>query len=250
MTSWISEPVTARRPDSCSSTCVALGPTCAIAPSTSRSALFSTVLDTCAVEMPWLDAEGVVAEYADGIRWLGQRDSSRQKLVLLLGSNIGNLDDVAAQAFFSSLRQALRDGDHVLVGFDLLKDPKRLCRAYDDSAGVTAEFNLNLLRRINRELAANFEVSSFRHYATFSPARRAMESYLVSTRRQSVEISGKPFDFAAWEPVHTEISRKYREAEVTAFAKAAGFVEVGHFFDERRFFVDALWRVGSARTVP
>jgi dimethylhistidine N-methyltransferase len=206
-------------------------------------AAVKTALEACQRELPWLKAEGVVAEYGQGIRWLAERDAARQRLVLLLGSNIGNLRDDEARGFFTALRASLRRGDHVLVGFDLLKDVHWLQQAYDDAAGVTAEFNLNLLRRINRELCANFELAAFRHLAVFSPTRRAMESYLLSRREQTVQVAGRSYEFKAWEPIHTEISRKYRTNEVTAFAQQAGLTEVGHFFDERRLFADALWRV-------
>src|SRR5204863_7426086 len=116
--------------------------------------------------------------------------------------------------------------------------------AYDDSAGVTREFNLNLLRRINRELEGTFDVSAFRHFATFSPARRRIESYLLSMRRQTVRAAGHEYAFEPWEPLHTEISRKYREEDVEAFARQAGFIEVSRLFDTQRLFLDALWRVG------
>ncbi|HEX3597481.1 MAG TPA: L-histidine N(alpha)-methyltransferase [Polyangiaceae bacterium] len=206
----------------------------------------ATVLDACAAELPWLPTEGVVAEYEAGIRWLSRRDANRSRLVLFLGSNVGNLDDVNARGFFSSLYEALLPGDHVLVGFDLVKDVRVMQPAYDDASGVTAEFNLNLLRRINRELGANFDENAFRHYATFSPSRRAMESYLLSCKAQKVRVGRREYAFEAWEPLHTEISRKYYESDVRGFAEDVGFVEVGHFFDERRLFVDALWRVGPA----
>jgi dimethylhistidine N-methyltransferase len=206
----------------------------------------ATVLDACAAELPWLPTEGVVAEYEAGIRWLSRRDANRSRLVLFLGSNVGNLDDVNARGFFSSLYEALLPGDHVLVSFDLVKDVRVMQPAYDDASGVTAEFNLNLLRRINRELGANFDENAFRHYATFSPSRRAMESYLLSCKAQKVRVGRREYAFEAWEPLHTEISRKYYESDVRGFAEDVGFVEVGHFFDERRLFVDALWRVGPA----
>jgi L-histidine N-alpha-methyltransferase len=208
----------------------------------------ATVLAACAEELPWLDAEGVVAEYEAGIRWLARRDRGRSRLVLFLGSNVGNLDDDRANGFFQSLRDALRPGDHVLVGFDLVKDVGVLVPAYDDAQGVTAEFNLNLLRRINRELGGNFDLGAFRHFATYSPMRRAMESHLLSTKDQTVRVAGREYHFEAWEPLHTEISRKYRLSDVSAFAAEAGFVEVGHYFDPERLFVEALWRVGSGGT--
>jgi dimethylhistidine N-methyltransferase len=208
----------------------------------SRGALESAI-EACEREMPWLTVEGVIAEYADGLRWLNARARTRPRLVLFLGSNVGNLDDQAARGFFRMLRGVLHPGDHVLVGFDLIKDVERLQRAYDDSAGVTAQFNLNLLLRINRELGGEFDPAKFRHFAVFSPRSRAMESYLLSKRRQSVRVGAVRYEFDAWEPIHTEISRKYRQLEIGAFAADAGFLEVGHFVDEQRSFVDALWRV-------
>jgi dimethylhistidine N-methyltransferase len=202
-----------------------------------------SVLGSCRQEQPWLAARGLVADYAEGIEWLARRDPSRCRLVLVLGSNVGNLTHGATLRFFRALRRALRPGDHVLVGFDLVKDPRVLQLAYDDPAGVTAEFNLNLLRRINRELGGDFDVRAFQHFATFAPVRRAMESYLISTRAQTVRVAGRSFELAAWEPIRTEISCKYRPSDVSAFARDAGFTEVGHYLDERRFFVDALWSV-------
>lgn len=202
-----------------------------------------TALKSCRAQLPGLAARGVVAEYAEGIAWLARNDPGRRRFVLALGSNIGNLHRAEAVRFFRSLRAALAPGDHVLIGFDLMKDVELLQRAYDDSAGVTAEFNLGLLRRINRELGADFDASAFRHFATFSPRDQAMESYLLSVRAQRVRLGDTSYTFDAWEPIKTEVSCKYRPTDVSSFARETGFVEVQHFFDERRWFVDALWRV-------
>jgi dimethylhistidine N-methyltransferase len=215
----------------------------------SEHALHS-VLAGCRREQPWLAAQGVIADYAEGIEWLSRRDPSRRRLVLVLGSNVGNLTHGGTQRFFRSLRAALRPGDHLLVGFDLVKDAQVLQLAYDDPAGVTAEFNLNLLRRINRELDGDFDPRAFQHHAAFAPTRRAMESYLISTRAQTVHVAGRSFEFEAWEPIRTEISCKYRPSDVSAFARDAGFAEVGHYLDERRFFVDALWSVEPDAATP
>jgi L-histidine N-alpha-methyltransferase len=206
------------------------------------------LLEGLSLELPALAAEGVAAEYTHAIEWLAERAPDHRRFVLFLGSNIGNLDSVTRARFFSSLRAALRPGDHVLVGFDLVKDPETLRRAYDDAGGVTAEFNLNLLRRINRELGADFRTTGFRHYATFSPQRSTMESHLLSVRKQSVRLQGVRYDFDPWEPLHTEISCKYRETDSAEFAVQAGFEEVGRYFDERHWFMDALWRVPSTES--
>lgn len=200
-------------------------------------------LGTCATEFPGLPANGIAAEYGQAVRWLVESDSERRRLVLLLGSNIGNLPDPVALGFLRDLRRALVPGDHVLVGFDLMKDVRLLQSAYDDGQGVTAEFNLNLLRRINRELGGTFDPSQFAHVATFSARERAMNSYLMSTVAQTVEVGGEQFAFGAWEAIQTEMSRKYLRSEVARFADQAGFVRVCELVDDREWFLDALWRV-------
>jgi uncharacterized SAM-dependent methyltransferase len=197
-----------------------------------------------ATAFPRLRVAPVEAEYFDGLRALDRR-SAGALLVLFLGSNIGNLERREAVEFLRLLRGTLRPGDHVLVGFDLLKDVSILRAAYDDEEGVTAAFNLNLLARVNRELGGDFDLAAFEHVATFDSERPAMESWLRSRRRQVVRVAGRSFRFEAGECIHTEISCKYREEEVSAFAAAAGFEEVGRYRDRRRWFADALWRVGE-----
>ena len=193
---------------------------------------------------PRLRISPVQAEYFDGLRALHRPDSGTL-LVLFLGSNIGNLEAPEAIGFLRAMRAALRPGDHVLVGFDLVKDLPVLHAAYDDDTGVTAAFNLNLLARINRELDGDFDLGAFEHVATFDPARPAMESWLRSRRRQRARVAGHSFQFQVGERIHTEISCKYREADIDAFAAAAGFEEIGRFRDRRGWFVDALWRVAE-----
>lgn len=189
----------------------------------------------------------VRADYAAGV---GQLESAlpsagsrAHRLVLMLGSNIGNLEHDAAARLLRRVRASMRAGEHLLVGFDVMKDPARLRAAYDDPEGVTAAFNLNLLARINRELGGDFDLTRWRHLATFDPRRPAMESWLLSTDRQTVRVLGKTFEIGAWETIHTEISCKYRDAHLDAFARSAGLVEVGRWTDARRDFVDVLYRV-------
>jgi dimethylhistidine N-methyltransferase len=208
------------------------------------SAALEDVSARMASAFPRLRVSSIEAEYFDGLRSLVRRDTGAL-LVLFLGSNIGNLERREAIDFLRLLRRSLRRGDHVLVGFDLLKDVSVLRAAYDDQAGVTAAFNLNLLARINKELDADFDLRHFEHVATFDRARPAMESWLCSQRRQFVQVAGRFFRFEAGECIHTEISCKYREGDITAFAAAAGFEEVGRYRDRRRWFADALWRVGE-----
>jgi len=212
------------------------------APIDISGAALADVSARMASEFPRLRVTPVEAEYFEGLRALQGRQPG-SLLVLFLGSNIGNLERAEAIAFLRSLRAALRPGDHVLVGFDLLKEVEVLRGAYDDAEGVTAAFNLNLLGRMNRELGADFDLEAFGHRATFDPVRPAMESWLVSRRRQRVRVAGRTFGFEAGEAIHTEISCKYREGDPSALAALAGFSEIGQFRDRRGWFVDALWRV-------
>jgi L-histidine N-alpha-methyltransferase len=193
--------------------------------------------------LPGLPVQPVRATYSSALRRLASLPQADSRLVLFLGSSIGNFEHAAARSTLRALRRALRPGDHLLVGFDLVKPLSLLQRAYDDPPGVTRAFNLNLLARINRELGADFDLSAFRHVATWDPVRPAMESWLESTRAQAVRIAAHRHRFAPGERIHTEISGKYSDAQVTAFGADAGFTEVGRFSDPSRWFVDVLWRV-------
>ncbi|MFT5430307.1 MAG: L-histidine N-alpha-methyltransferase [Myxococcota bacterium] len=198
--------------------------------------------------MPDMPVQGIVSEYADGIRWLHNQPNARRSLVLFLGSNIGNFNKARARAFLRRLWTALADGDRVLVGFDLKKDIDLLLSAYNDPQGVTGAFNLNLLTRINRELGANFNVDSFRHFGTYNVFSGAMESYLVSLEAQVVTVGAlsQSFKFDAWEPIHTEYSYKYLESDIVELAGATGFDLENRFYDRRKWFTNALCRVRKA----
>jgi len=191
---------------------------------------------------PQIPVASFVGDYAEGLAAVGKRFQDHVRVALFLGSNLGNLPPEEALALLGTWRRALRPGDLLLLGLDLMKDPELLQAAYDDAEGVTAAFNLNLLVRMNRELGADFDPSSFRHYARFDPRRNAMESYLVSTRDQLVRVGGECIGFAAWEAIQTEMSCKYRESDVEAFARTVGLSPVAWFYDSRRWFLDALLR--------
>jgi len=194
-------------------------------------------------ELPGTRVVPVRAAYASALRRLGRLPGAGPKLVLFLGSSIGNLEHAAALALLRELRRALDPGDHLLVGFDLVKPLPLLRRAYHDPQGVTRAFNLNLLARLNRELGADFDLPAFRHLATWDPERPAMESWLESTRAQAVHLPGRAIHLAAGERIHTEISCKYRGAQVTAFGADAGLGEVARWSDPDRWFLDVLWQV-------
>jgi L-histidine N-alpha-methyltransferase len=188
--------------------------------------------------------QGIVAEYLDGLARLDHNDS-RRNVVMLLGSNIGNFAPDDARRFLEAVRDALNPGDYLLIGFDLKKSISLLWRAYNDSQGVTREFNFNLLDRINRELAGNFIRSQFLHYAPYNPRVGCMESWLVSRVEQSVRLDAvdREFHFDAWEGIAVERSHKYTLGEIEALAATAGYLVDEHFLDRHRYFADSLWRV-------
>lgn len=204
----------------------------------------ATLYERVQDELPGQEIQGVVGEYVSGLRWLASQDE-RERLVLFLGSNIGNFDKPRARAFLRRIWTGLRGGDHMLVGFDLKKDIEVLLAAYNDSRGVTSAFNLNLLNRINTELGADFDLSKWRHYGTYNVFSGAMESYLVSLERQSVRVEAlrTSFEFLAWEPIHTEYSYKYLPEDIESLADVCGFSIVDRLLDDRGWFCDALWRV-------
>ena len=192
---------------------------------------------------PELDIHPETGDYFDTLGSISGGEA-RRKLVLFLGSNIGNFSDQQALSFFRKVRATMSDADRILIGFDLHKNPRTILNAYDDSQGITRKFNLNLLKRINRELQADFEIERFDHYASYHPLERAARSFLISRRDQTVTIGalGKEFSFRQWEPVFMEISQKYDLGTIERLAADSGFEIVGNFFDANRFYADSLWK--------
>jgi dimethylhistidine N-methyltransferase len=175
-----------------------------------------------AVSHPSLEVVAIAGEYEDGLRRLPGEPGPR--LVLWLGSNVGNLEREEAASFLARLRQCLAPGDRILVGIDLRKGRAALEAAYDDAQGVTARFNLNLLARIDAELGAGFDLAAFRHRAVYDEARGRIEMHLVSLRAQRVRIEalGMDVELAEGETIHTESSYKYSPEEIGALARDAG----------------------------
>ncbi|PYV83755.1 MAG: L-histidine N(alpha)-methyltransferase [Acidobacteria bacterium] len=194
--------------------------------------------------IPRLEVNGLVTDYFNGLKWLNHR-YRRKNLVLFLGSSIGNFTHKRACFFLRNLWNCLNHDDAVLIGFDMKKDIDLLLRAYNDSQGVTREFNLNLLHRINRELGGKFDAGKFRYFGTYNVFSGAMESYLVSQERQMVfiEAIGRSFLFEPWEPLHTEYSYKYLASDIEQLAEETGFEVHQHIYDSKSYFVDSIWRV-------
>ena len=189
-------------------------------------------------EFPWLEIIPVNGDFSRPIRLPQQRAA---RVVYFPGSTIGNLTPEEAHAFLSMTRgQAGR----MLVGVDLRKDANVLHAAYNDSRGVTAAFNLNLLARINRELGANFDLKRFAHYAFYNAAAGRIEMHLVSLKKQAVVIAGHRFGFEPGESIHTENSYKYSTEGFRALAAQAGFSVHKTWTDRRELF--ALHALRSA----
>lgn len=169
--------------------------------------------------------------------------SSRRKVVLFLGSNIGNMEKDEALSFCRGLNSYLSSGDIVLMGFDLKKNPQIILDAYNDKTGITAAFNLNLLTRINRELNADFVVEKFEHYQTYDPLSGACRSYLVSLENQVVTIDGESIIFDKDESVYMELSQKYSLSESEELANSSGFETINHIMDSKALFADVAWLV-------
>lgn len=197
----------------------------------------ASALAACEKELGLIDLVSVVGyekTYLDGLRAVAARREAHDRLlVLFLGSTIGNFDRAAGDSFLREVRKTLRCGDALLLGTDLVKDLPTQILAYDDPAGVTAAFNLNLLARINRELGGDFNLSQFRHQARWNPAERRMEMHLSSTCLQSVSIreAGLRFTLQAGETIWTESSHKYLAEEVFEIAERTGFRCDGQWID-------------------
>jgi dimethylhistidine N-methyltransferase len=148
---------------------------------------------------------------------------SRPKVGFFPGSTIGNLTRAEATELLAGMARALGPDGRLIIGVDLKKDPHTLVAAYNDGAGVTAAFNLNLLTRINRELRATFDLTQFRHEAVYNPREGRIEMYLVSERAQQAGVIGRTFSFAKGERIHTENSHKYAVEEFQSLAREAGW---------------------------
>jgi L-histidine Nalpha-methyltransferase len=159
-----------------------------------------------------------------------------RNIVYFPGSTIGNFMPSAAQALLEVMHEEAKEDGALLIGVDLKKDPAVLERAYNDSAGVTAEFNLNMLRRLNNELSANFDLQKFRHQAVYKESPGRIEMHLVSTAAQTITVAGEQFQFEKGESVRTECSHKYTLEEFAEMAERAGFSVERVWTDRERLF--------------
>jgi L-histidine N-alpha-methyltransferase len=206
-----------------------------------------SALATCRQELGNIDSIsifGFECEYLDGLAEVAQRRGDRQRiLVLFLGSTIGNFDRSAALKFLADARGILQPGDFLLLGADLEKPVQKLIEAYDDSRGITAAFNRNLLARINRELGGDFDLGAYEHMARYDQKERRIEMHLRARSRQTVAIekAGLRVTIEQGETIWTESSHKYSPEEPVRMARASGFECVAQWFDPEWAFAESLF---------
>ncbi len=194
-------------------------------------------------QFPKLNIEPKCGNYFEIINDLKQINTP--KLVLFLGSSIGNYKTTDVNEFLTSLHQSLNRGDKLLIGFDLIKNPDMILNAYNDKKGITKEFNFNMLKRLNKEFDANFDLNHFIHYPIYDPINFVAQSFLVSTKYQKVSLKKLSLDIElhAWEPIHTESSQKYSTQMIEEFAVHNNFKIIDQYHDAKHYFVDSLWEV-------
>ncbi|HEY1025044.1 MAG TPA: L-histidine N(alpha)-methyltransferase [Sphingobacteriaceae bacterium] len=190
--------------------------------------------------LPGLKIRGLNGEYFEMMTEIKSL-SAKPKVVLFLGATIGNMTPPNAERFCLSLREQLNKGDLVLMGFDLRKNPWIIFNAYNDHGGITREFNLNLLNRINNELDGNFNLDHFEHFENYDPETGACKSYIISLADQKVRISDEQIDFEENENIFVETSQKYTLEQTDQMALKAGFKPLDHFLDSRKWFSDVIW---------
>jgi len=193
-------------------------------------------------EIPGIDIRPQQGTYFEVLEDLASYNS-RKKVIMVLGSNIGNLLHPKAIEFLANIREGMNIDDQLFMGFDQKKNPQTILDAYNDKEGITAAFNKNVLHRINRELDANFDVDQFTHWEVYDPETGTAKSYLVSKKEQHIRINKLELDvnFKAWETIHTEISQKYDDAVVTWLADEAGLQIADQFVDTKGYYKNYLF---------
>lgn len=197
-----------------------------------------------AAEFPWLEVHAACTDFTRLLE-LPASVPEGPRVAFFPGSSIGNFDPPAAVDFLAAVADLVGPGGFLLIGVDLKKDGALLDAAYNDAAGITAAFNLNLLARINRELGADFDLAAWSHRAFYAEDRGRIEMHLVSGRAQTVRVAGETFTFKAGESIHTENSYKYAVEEFQGFATQAGFQPEAVWTDSTKLFSVHLLRAAE-----
>jgi L-histidine Nalpha-methyltransferase len=194
-------------------------------------------------EIPGVEVEPQQGTYMQVLGKLADF-KERKKVILFLGSNIGNLSQQEAVSFLQKIRTSMHKKDMFFMGVDQKKDPQVILDAYNDKAGVTEAFNKNLLHRINRELEADFDPETFLHWPLYNPETGIAKSYLVSTKEQSIQINSLNLEvhFQKWETIHTEVSQKYDDTSIAWLAEEAGLKITGSWTDKQNCFKNYLFQ--------
>ncbi|WP_373060162.1 L-histidine N(alpha)-methyltransferase [Zunongwangia sp. H14] len=195
-------------------------------------------------ELPTVEVKAQRGTYFKTLQKLSNYNS-RKKVIIVLGSNIGNLHHKDAIDFLKNIRYAMEQEDILFMGFDQKKSPQKILDAYSDSEGITEAFNKNLLIRINSELDANFKTDSFLHWETYDPESGTAKSFLVSKLNQKVKIKALNLEvqFHAWETIHTEISQKYDDKVVNWLAREAGLQVETSFTDKEKYYKNYIFKI-------
>lgn len=189
--------------------------------------------------LPEISIEPIAGDYSD----ISKKKSDKPALLLFLGGNIGNYSHDEALELLQTFGKNMKKGDKILVGMDLRKDPHTIKFAYDDPHGITQEFNMNLLTRMNRELETDFNLDEFGFYCHYDPISGGVRSYLYSKKAQEVTsgVLETTFSFYKNELIWTELSQKFSYDEINNLAEAAGFKVVKNITDAKKYFADSLW---------
>lgn len=208
----------------------------------SQNAL-DTLQQNLANEIPTLEVVPKQGTYFETLKELHITNTAR-KVILFLGSNIGNLLHEQAIAFLSQVQTYMAPDDLLFVGFDQKKNPQTVLDAYNDAEGITEQFNKNLLVRINDTLGGNFNTDAFLHWETYNPETGTAKSFLVSKKAQNAHIKALDLSitFKAWETIHTEISQKYDDDTVAWLAKKSGLSVIETFSDEQNYYKNYLFK--------
>lgn len=190
--------------------------------------------------LPQVKTSGMNGDFFDMLNQLRNSNGAR-RVVLCLGGNIGNMTVDDSHAFCNKLRQSLSKGDKIIFGFDLVKNPGTIRKAYDDSEGITRRFNLNLLERMNRELGSDFDVKKFEHYCSYDPETGSCKSYLICLEDLDVRFPETVVAFKKDEYIHMEISQKYTLSQIEEMAQTTGFALNRNFSDSKKWYIDSVW---------
>lgn len=193
--------------------------------------------------MPQVPIRPLQGTYLETIKKLDSLGSTK-KVILFLGSNIGNFTHTQAISFLKNLQKSMREHDLLFIGFDQKKEPQAVLDAYNDVTGTTAAFNKNILARINRELGGNFDLDKFLHWEVYDPESGTAKSYLVSKEAQTISIEALELEvaFGPWETIHTEISQKYDGKSIAWLTGEAGLAIETFFTDSRDQYRNYLLR--------